>query len=477
MFNLLHLQQERAHKALLARDLIAKAEKDTGGARPMTDEEVTFFDKLTAEIENIDKQIVAIQAHEGRRTASAKLIEDIERPAGRITQPDQPANGAANGAAVTNFSTRIPATARRTGVLKAFKPRNGESADAAEMRAYRSGLWIRASIFNDQRAASKCMSLGVPLDLRNAMGTTSNTDGGFLVFDEMSQAIIDLRETYGVFRQNCRVWPMGSDTLMIPRRLAGVTIGPIGENPSSAISQSTPTFNQVQLVAKKCGGLSLMSSEIAEDAVIDLADWIANEFAYGFALFEDTIGFTGDGTSAHLGVRGLTTLFTEALGLAGAVLVATVTHNLFSEIDNTDLTTMMAKLPQYARMNAKFYCSSTFAEMVFSRLKATAGGNTVQTLQGSTGDNYLGYPIVISQVLPAGAATDYDGQAMCFFGDLSKSSSMGDRRMVKIFPSEHRYMDTDQIAIRGLERVDVVNHDVGDTTTAGPIVALVGSSS
>lgn len=474
MFNLVDLQQNYNHKVLTRQEILDRADK-ADPPRTLTDEEIQIFDRLTDEIAQLKGQIAAVEATNRRREESQKLIEDTQRPAGRITVPDQPAIAAA---APSSTVFRVPATARRSGVLKAFKPRAGESQADCDQRAYRAGMWARSAIFRDQRAMQWCINNGLGLDIRNAtMSTTSNPDGGFLVPDEMSQAIIDLRETYGVFRQNCRVWPMGSDTLLIPRRAGGVTVGALGENPSSAPSSTTPSFSMVQLVAKKCGGLSILSSEIAEDAVIDLADWIASEWAYAFALFEDTVGFTGDGTSTHLGIQGLTTLFTEALALAGAVLVATATHNLFSEIDVTDIAGMMAKLPQYAKPNAKFFCSSAFNEMVFNRLKATAGGNSVQTLQGTTGEQYLGYPIVISQVLPAGLTTDYNGLAMCFFGDLSKSSSLGDRRQVRIFPSAHRYMELDQIGILGTERIDIVNHDVGDTTTPGSIVALVGSSS
>jgi HK97 family phage major capsid protein len=474
MFNLVDLQQQLHHKTITAQDIANKPAK-CDPPRTMNEDEIVIFDRLIGEIDQLKAQIASVEATNLCRDKIAKLVENIERPAGRLTAPDQPAIA---DAAPATKSFRVPATARRSGVMKAFKPRVGESQADCDYRAYRAGMWARAAIFRDQRASQWCLNNGLGLDLRNAnMGTNSNVDGGFLVPDEMSQSIIDLREVYGVFRQNCRVWPMGSDTLLIPRRAGGVTVGALGENPSSASSSTTPTFSMVQLVAKKCGGLSVLSSEIAEDAVIDLADWIASEWAYAFALFEDTCGFTGDGTSTHLGIQGLTTLFTEAAGLAGAVLVATTSHNLFSEIDTTDIAGMMAKLPQYAKMGAKFYCSSAFNEMVFNRIKAGAGGNNVQTLQGAPGDTYLGYPVVISQVLPAGVATDYNGLAMCFFGDLSKSSSLGDRRQVRVFPSEHRYMDLDQIGILGTERIDIVNHDVGDATNPGSIVALVGSSS
>jgi HK97 family phage major capsid protein len=77
--------------------------------------------------------------------------------------------------------------------------------------------------------------------------------------------------------------------------------------------------------------------------------------------------------------------------------------------------------------------------------------------------------------LPTSTGT-INGTAMAFFGDLSKSSALGDRRRLRIFRSEHRFMDTDQIGITGTERFDIVNHDVGSTTAAGPIVALIGNT-
>lgn len=235
----------------------------------------------------------------------------------------------------------------------------------------------------------------------------------------------------------------------------------------------------MQLVAKKSGGITRYSTEVAEDAVIDLADWIAQEYAYGFALFEDQCGFIGDGTSTYMGIRGLGNLFTTTGGAGGGQLVGAVDaandHDTFAEIDNADLTSVMGKLPAYALNNAKWYCSAVAAQVVFNRLAAVAGGNTTQTLREGLGLSYLGYPIVISQVLPTSTG-DLSDLPMLYFGDLRKAAQLGDRRMIRVEGSPAPYFTTDQIAIRGTERFDIVVSDVGDTTTgvAGPIVALVG---
>ncbi len=472
-FDVGDLQQQRAHKILSAKEICEKGPNSTP-PRPMSKEECEIVDRYKEEIESLGRQIEAQQDHNQRSNEIKRLVDDLENPVGRKSKPDDPQNKVGqNGdiVAVSKFD-RIPASARPSRALEAFKARGGESRDDAERRAYRAGMWLRATLFRDQSAQHWCANNGLGVDVRNAMATTSNTDGGALVPEEMSRAIIDLREQYGIFRQYAQVMPMGRDVMLVPRRLGGITIAPVGEG--VALGESNPTFNQVQLTAKKCGGLTRLSTEVAEDAVIDLAEWIAREFAYGFANFEDTAGFTGDGTSTYMGIRGLTNLLTTASSLTGAA-AAISTHDTFAEIDNVDLTTVMSKLPQYARQNAKWYCSTVAADLIFHRLQAVAGGNNVQTLQGSTGDSYLGYPIVISQVLPTSTST-INGTAMLFFGDLSMAATLGDRREVRVQRSDERYFDTDQIGIKGTERIDIVVHDIGSTSVAGPIVGLMGTT-
>ncbi len=61
----------------------------------------------------------------------------------------------------------------------------------------------------------------------------------------------------------------------------------------------------MSLVAKKFGALTKYSRELAEDAVVNLGDYIAGEVAYAFANKEDDAGFNGDGTSSFNGIVGL----------------------------------------------------------------------------------------------------------------------------------------------------------------------------
>lgn len=457
MSRLQALQDERSHKALSAKALVDDATKAN---KALTPDEVALVEGLCKECDTLDAQIKAI--HDTR--AAAERLDGILKSNGRVTTPDAPAGAA--GASDQRMT--VPAQYRRYGRLRNhFGPH-------AEESAYRTGMWARWQLYRDEKAHEWCLKNGMLGDLRAAHGTTPNSAGGALVPEETANSIIDLREKYGIARQHVRVWPMGRDTLTIPRRAGGLTIGAVGENPASSMGESTTSWNVVQLTAKKCGGFTRFSSEIAEDAIVDLGDLLVGEAAYAFSLFEDQCLFIGDGTSTYLGINGLGNILTAASGLAGAVDAATG-HDLLTEIDATDLATLMGKLPEYARMNAKFFCSAVAAELVFGRLQATAGGNTVQTLQGTTGRQYLGYPIVVSQVLPT-VTTAINNVPMFYFGDLSLSTALGDRREMRILVSEHRFMELDQVAVSFLSRIDIVNHDVGNTTTAGPIVAMIGNT-
>src|SRR5262245_27329519 len=128
--NLADLQQQRQHKVLSLKDVVTAAEKDS---RPMSSDEAGLFDRLDEEIKRLDGQITDLQAHLGRAAQRQTLVEDLERPNGHLVVAGPPGKG---GAVAVDRHWRVPATARRTGPVKAYKPRQGESQDECDRRAY-----------------------------------------------------------------------------------------------------------------------------------------------------------------------------------------------------------------------------------------------------------------------------------------------------------------------------------------------------
>ena len=379
----------------------------------------------------------------------------------------------------------------RYSKLNAFRdlPLEGGGVMKAEEAAYRAGMWLAATVYRKDWGLRWCRDHNVPFVTRNlesgridvrsmveARVASENvlSSGGALVPIEMEAAIIMLRDTYGVARRLCRIRPMGTDQLRIPRRKGGITAYYFQDDDGVGITASDKAWDNVTLSAKKLGALGRLSKDLIEDAVISVADDMAQEQAYAFAVKEDNALLVGDGTSTYGGINGIITKM-EATAYKSRIALTTG-HNLFTEVDNTDLTSVHAGVAQFARQAGPVWlCSGEFAASVFDRLKATAGGNTVATLGQSPDDSYLRFPIITSEAMPAGVATDYVNKVMALFGKFDMGVSFGVRRGIEVQTLLERYAELGQIGVLCTERHDIVVHDLGDTNTRGPISAAYGA--
>jgi len=426
-----------------ARDIKDKCETD---GRGMTSEEADAFDSLMNESDRLQK--------EGERQ---RRLEDAEA---KMTQPEETKSKPeiADG---SRIDVKGPNLFKR-GSLRAFK---GPKAD---INAYRSGRFLMATIMNDAVSRQWCHDHGIDLRVQTE---GVNTAGGFVVPEEMERAIIDLRETYGMFRANARIHPMSSDHTVIPRRTGGVTAYFVGETDS--ITASDKSWNQVELTAKKLGALTRISTDLSEDAIINVADDLANEMAWAFAKKEDQCGLDGDGTSTYGGMVGIRTKFVDGSHTAGYD-AGTSPCTAWSHITLADeIVGVMQLLPTYAMPGAKWYINPAGKAACFDALALAAGGNTTREIASGAEPMFAGYPVVVSSAMPSAPT---NGTVAVLFGDLSMSTTFGDRRGITIKVSDQRYIEYDQIAIQATERFCIVNHDIGDTSTAGPVVAIVGTT-
>jgi HK97 family phage major capsid protein len=362
----------------------------------------------------------------------------------------------------------------RTSHLRAFiKPvvyNDGTKMEVAEA-AYRSGQWLLAAIGNNVRAKQWCREHGLGDYVQERVMTTDvGSAGGYLVPDEMENSIIDLRAAYGLARRLARRRPMASDTMSVPKRTGGVTAYFINED-NSGVTASDKSWGNVNFVAKTLAALSLISKNLSEDAAIDMVDDLAQEQAYAFATKEDQCWLIGDGSSTYGGMQGLTYLFDN--GSYASAITAASGHDTFAEYDNADLSAVMAGVADFPGMDPSWLCSKTFAEACFGRLKRTAGGNAGEDLDRRYRYGYGGHPADTSDIMPKVGTSDVT-TTEALFGDFSKSSSFGDRRGIFVEVLRERYAEKLQIGILSHERFHIINHDLGDANTKGPVAALKG---
>lgn len=454
------LQKLRDAELAKARAILTAAETaNEGRGRDLSAEEDTAHQAHMAEVEALNKRM--------KRAMQMDAWEGTNRsvPPEPVNCPTPQERGV----------TTVPATPKRWGTLKNFT-----GPDAAD-KAYRLSSFIMA-IRGHEASREWCRNHGMELRVhKEGIATT----GGYHVPEALDNDLIDLREQYGVFRQRARVVPMTSDVTTRRRRVGGLTAYLVGEG--AQITESTASWDQITLTARKWGVIATMSSELNEDSAVPLGDILAGEIAYAFAAKEDDAGFNGDGTSTYGGIVGVRSKFTNLTAtiadIAGLYLGS---GNNYVDLTLADFAGTMGLLPQYADTpNVAWYCSSVMWGHM-NRLAVAGGGNTTDMFAGKLSKQFLGYPVVIAQQMPR---AEGNSQVCVLFGDLKLAADFGDRRSTTISVSTEASVggtsvfDTDEIAIRGTERFDINVHDVGNSSATaalrvpGPIVGLITAAS
>jgi HK97 family phage major capsid protein len=328
-------------------------------------------------------------------------------------------------------------------------------------------MWLRAKS-GDTHAKRWCADHGVEA---RALGGASGSGANF-VPDVLSSTVLRLVDQYSAFAANATSLQMPSDVVLFPKRTGGTTGYWISEN--SAITASDPSASQVSVTAKKVGGAVVLSSELLQDSIVSISDWIAAELALTLSNAIETAAWAGNPSNAPA-VAGLVTSYTGGLLASSAATYAaslvTAAGDTPDEVTKANLLAMMAKVPQHSRQGAKWYCSPFFFATCMQALDLNQGGSV--GLSQGMGLTFLGSPVVLTDQLPSGA--DSTGVVMALYGNMANSSIYGSRRDLEIQSSDQVNFLSDQTVIRATARVGISHHTLGSDTVAGPMIALVGA--
>ena len=427
----------------------APAEGDAP-AEAMGEEEESSLRSLADRADRL-KERIAFHERVAAKETEMRAILERGAPAARVK---------ANTEESTVEKRTVFAVPKSHGPLRAF--RSSESA-------YRAGMHVKGYTFGDAEARRWCQDHNVE---SRAQAGGINALGGVLTSDEMSTEIIRLVEEFGAFPANARRVNMASDTMLMARRKGGLSARAIGEN--SAPTSSDVTFDNIQLVAKLWGIDNRVPNSLLEDSVIDLADAMAVESAQAFAEAIDNAGFIGTGANdPYHGTVGAAVAIIDGTHTKSVVGADTgnTTFGGATGLDLSDFTNTVARLPLYARRQAKWYISPAGYGSSMLRLMMASNGNNVADVAGGAGLQFLGFQVVLTHPLESDL-TGTNSEVACLFGDLAQAATFGERRAVSIRTSTERFIELDQTLTFATTRNAIVVHDLGDNVKAGPLVAL-----
>lgn len=227
---------------------------------------------------------------------------------------------------------------------------------------------------------------------------TDLEDGGNLIAPvEFIAEVRRLEETYGVAIRNANVRRTNSNKVASKKKTGGVTVTKVGELVKGTSSKMQ--FGNVEITLEKYLGLSIVSSELEEDAIVDIWNQLSIDFAREFAKTQDGIVFT----DATTGILNLT-------GVNDVVLTGTT----FDDLTFDSFSLAIDGVPTPSANNGKFYMHRTI-KGIANRLKDLEGRYLVDSKAKTIWD----YPYELVEVMPARASSAQD-TPFIIFGDLKQ---------------------------------------------------------
>lgn len=278
---------------------------------------------------------------------------------------------------------------------------------------------------------------------RKDLSVGTDADGGYLVPVEFRAQMIEKLYKQPVIRSRATVIPMSSDTMDIP--VEGTAASTNWTAELATITQSDPTFGEVNLATNYLFGLTRMSRKLLRDAAINvnLVDWIVSSLAGVIGRAEDTAFMAGSGSGQPKGIR-QETFTTHAQ--AGAAVAG------------DDFIDLFHTLPIQYRENAVWLMHDDIAKAA-RKLKDSDGQYLwVDTfgrgLTDTPQSTLLGRPVLIQNDIPTnlGGGTD---ESEVFFGDLSYYV-VGDREAFfsEVSTQEGTSFEKHRAALKVGERLD-----------------------
>ncbi len=401
------IQEINARLEKIADEL--QALSDLSQENELDQNQIDLVNELDAEFKTLEEKRMSLQAVQDKLDA-AKAAKAIPEKSSMV-EPAQ-----------------IEDSVKEDDVIPARVKNQRSKHFASSEDAFKSGMWL-AALGGNRRAKEFVAAQNI--------GTAA--DGGNLVPDPLSDALINLMEQRGAARQACQRVVMSADTWTVPKVTAHATVYYPAE--AAAITESDLAFSQVQLTAKKLAALVKMSTEVTEDSIVDIMNVVVESIAYSIALEEDKNLFNGvsGGVNAN-GIAGDASVDDTNVASAGALAL-------------TDLTACASGIgnPIIGAQNA-WWMSPVIFNSVVRDLVNAAGGNTIADLEGGQRPLLLGYPVNFVSALPSAPAS---GELVAVFGDLRLGAYFGDRRALNFKTLSELYMENDQLGVVATERIDI----------------------
>lgn len=294
----------------------------------------------------------------------------------------------------------------------------------------------------------------VARDLMGAQYRTALTSSDIPLPVAYGGEVAELVGMYGVARKWCTVLPLGSGVVKLPRLKTDPTFGLLSG--SGPVTEKSPQNEWVTFTAEKFGGLVRLPSEMEEDSIVEVGQFVARYAARQLAYLEDWQCFRSTGAAS--GVNGTAEGLTKSVATDSKTITSTGLGSP-SEFTLTHFRNLRGVPDASALRLGAYYLHPSFEALLASfNTSGNKPYNPTAQIQGTgaqpfmTGPTLDGFPIRWVDVMPVYTTNDAVSTVHVLFGDAS-FQYLGVRGDIRFDTSTEAGFTTDEILIRALERM------------------------
>lgn len=210
------------------------------------------------------------------------------------------------------------------------------------------------------------------LEVKAALTTQSDPDGGYLVPTEMESTIDRVLGTVSAMRGLARTINISTDEYKKLVSMGGTSSGWVGEEETRPETDS-PTLREIIINVNEIYAKPRSTQKALDDAAINIEQWLADEVATEFAEQEGAAFITGNGVKKPRGILSYNTVANASYAWGSLGYVVTGHASSFASSAPADaLIDLFYSLKQGYRSNASFLTSDAVMGTI-RKMKNTEG--------------------------------------------------------------------------------------------------------
>lgn len=269
------------------------------------------------------------------------------------------------------------------------------------------------------------------LEVKAALRTDSDPDGGFVVPDQMESTIDRVLGTVSAMRSISRVMSISAGTYRKLVNQGGAAGGWVGERDARS-ETANPKLSALEFPTMELYADLAATQTLLDDSRISIEQWLADEVSTTFAEMEGEAFISGDGVNKPRGLLSYDTVANASyawgkLGYIASGVAAALTDSTHNGADA--LTDLVYSIKQGYRQNSRFLMNRK-TQAILRKLKSKTEEiylwqPSIQVGQPAT---MLGYPVVDDDNMPDVGSSKFP----IAFGDFARGYLIVDRMGIRV---------------------------------------------